>query len=226
MQHDDAIGVRHLVAQMRRPQHRHRPLGAQRQDRLEQVAAARRIEADGRLVHQQQTRDVQQRARQFDATAIAAAELHGLAVRLSGKAEPRQLLVDARLGERARDAVQARVKQQVALHRQLEVERRLLKDDAEKRQRRHRIAPHVMAHHGDAAGIRREQARQKLEQRGLTGAIGAEKRHELAGPGAKRNAIQGANRPIALDHIVQEKRRRAFITRHWSFRPRLAPGPS
>ena len=61
MEHDDAIGVRHLVAQMRRPQHGDRALRPQAQHQLQEVAAAPRIEADRRLVHEQHPRLVQQR---------------------------------------------------------------------------------------------------------------------------------------------------------------------
>ena len=45
------------------------------EQQLEQVAAARRIEPDGRLVHQQDARLVHQRARELDPAPVAAAEL-------------------------------------------------------------------------------------------------------------------------------------------------------
>ena len=75
MKHDDAIGLGHFVAQMRRPKHRNGALGAQLQHQCEEIAATRRIKANGRFVHQQNARFVQQRARQFDTAAITAAQL-------------------------------------------------------------------------------------------------------------------------------------------------------
>ncbi len=69
------------------------------------------------------------------------------------------------LATAARNAVQPGVEHQVGGDRELEVERRLLEHDAEPRQRRHRVARHVVAHHLDAAGIGGEQAGEQLEQR-------------------------------------------------------------
>jgi hypothetical protein len=56
MQYDDPVGVGHLVALMRGPQHRDSALLAHRQNELDQIAAACRIEANRRLVHQQNGR--------------------------------------------------------------------------------------------------------------------------------------------------------------------------
>ena len=77
--------------------------------------------------------------------------------------------------------MQPGMEQEIAGHREFEIERRLLKHDAEHGQGRHRIAQHIVPHDLDAAGIGHEQPGQKLEQRGLAGAVGAEQRDELAG---------------------------------------------
>ena len=98
-----------------------------------------------------------------------------------GQSEPREFLLDMSLRDGARDAMQAGMKQKVGGDGELEVERGLLEDDTEPRQRRYRVARHVMAHHLDAAGIRREQAGEQLEQRGLAGAVGTEQRDEFSG---------------------------------------------
>ena len=100
-----------------------------------------------------------------------------------GQSQPRELLLDMSLRHGARDSVQAGMKQKVGGDGELEVERGLLKDDTESRQRRHRVARHVMAHHLDAPGISREQAGEQLEQRGLAGAIGTEQGNEFSGLG-------------------------------------------
>ena len=138
---------------------------------------------DRRLVHQQHARLVQQRARQLDAAAVAAAQLRRLVVGAVGEPEPRQFVGDARLRDAARNAVQPGVEQEIGRDGQLEVERRLLEHDAELRQRRHRHAQHVVAHDRDAAGIRHEQAGEQLEQRRFAGPVRPEQRDELAGLG-------------------------------------------
>ena len=86
------------------------------------------------------------------------------------------------------------MEQQIGGDREFEVEGRLLKDDTEPGQRRHRVARHVVAHDLDAAGIGGEQAGQQLEQCGLAGAVGAEQRDEFAGLRHEADAIDGANR--------------------------------
>src|SRR5271169_4131242 len=81
MEHDDAIGVLHLVAQMRRPEHGDGAFGTQAEDQLAQVVAAGGIEADRSLVHEQNARLVQERARELHAATVAAAQLRDLVVR-------------------------------------------------------------------------------------------------------------------------------------------------
>ena len=88
MKHDDAVRPGHFVAQMRRPKHRYRALGAQLQHQCEEITPTRRIKANGWFIHQQNARFVQQRTRQFDAAAIAATQLRCLIMRAFGKPKP------------------------------------------------------------------------------------------------------------------------------------------
>ena len=134
-------------------------LAPHRQQQLEQIAAACRIEPDRRLVHQQHARLVQQRARELHPASVTAAERRSLVVGAVGKPEPRELVGDARVRIGSRHAVESGVKQEIGGDRELEVERRLLEHDAKARERRHRVARHVVAHHHDATGIGREQPR-------------------------------------------------------------------
>ena len=101
--------------------------------------------------------------------------------------------------------MQAGVKQEVGRDGKLEIERRLLENDAEPRQRRHRVVRHVVAHDLNAAGIRHEQPGQQLKQRGLAGTVGAEQRNEFAGMDLEADAVDGTDRPIGLDHVVQQQ---------------------
>ena len=139
-----------------------------------------------------------------DGQAIAAAETLGcdLAYMASISASENTL---AFLAGAFLALVVVGMKQKVGGDGELEVERGLLKDDTESRQRRDRVARHVMAHHLDAPGIGREQAGEQLEQCRLAGAIGTEQGDEFSGPGLEAHAIDGANRPVALDDIVQQQ---------------------
>ena len=152
------------------------------QQQLEQVAAARRIEPDRRLVHQQHARLVQQRARELDPPAVAAAQLRGLVMGALGRARAAPARSSMRACATAR-----------GMPCRPAWNRRLAVTDSSRSsvgcwntmpsrgQRRHRIARHVVAHHLDAAGIGDEQPGQELEQRRLAGAVGPEQRDELAG---------------------------------------------
>ena len=73
VQHDDLGVLAGLLDQMRRPEHRQAPL-AHRAARTWSSMNRRlcEVEADGRLVEQQQRGSVQQRARQLDPAALAA----------------------------------------------------------------------------------------------------------------------------------------------------------
>ena len=77
----------------------------------------------------------------------------------------------------------------LAVTDKLEIERRLLEHDAELRQRRHRIARHVVAHDLDAAGVGSEQAGEQLEQRRFAGAVRAEQGDEFARLGVEADAV-------------------------------------
>ena len=185
MQHDDPIGIRHLVAQMRRPQNRDRAFRAHAEQQLEQVAAACRVEADGRLVHQQHPRPVQQRARELDPPAVAAAEFRGLVVGALGKSKARELLVDMRLRHGARDSMQAGMEQEVGGDRELEIERRLLEHDAEPASAgtasRDMSWP-MTSMRPESAVNRPERSWNSVD---LAGAVGSEQRDEFAGVGLR-----------------------------------------
>ena len=78
---------------MRRPQHADALFGDELADVVEDVGAGLDVEADGRLVEQQQARAMQQRARDFQPPHLAAREVAHLAAGAVGKADPRQHLV-------------------------------------------------------------------------------------------------------------------------------------
>ena len=127
--------------------------------------------------------------------------------------DARKLFVDEGLRDRARHAVQAGMEHQVGGHRQFEIEGRLLEHDAELRQRRHRIARHVVAHHLDAAGVGDEQAGEQLKQRRFAGAVRAQERDELAGAHVEADAVERPYRAVAFDDIVDVQGRECPVFR-------------
>ena len=145
---------------------------------------------------------MQQRTGKLDPAAVAAAELRRFVVGAVGKPEAGQFGFDPRLGDAARNAVQAGVKQQIGGDRQFEIEGRLLEHDADLRQRRYGVAAHVVAHHLDGPRIRDEQAGQQLKQRRFAGAVGPEQCDELSRTRRETDAVDRPNRPVALHHIV------------------------
>src|SRR6185437_7054390 len=102
----------------------------QAEDQLAQVVAAAGIEADRRLVHEEEAGLMQERPRELDPAPIAAAQLRDLVVRALDQPEPRQLAFDPRLCDLPRETVQSGMKQEIAGQGELEIERRLLEDDA------------------------------------------------------------------------------------------------
>ncbi len=121
-------------------------------DMAEDVGARLDVEADGRLVEQQQARAVQQRARDLDPPHLAAREIAHLVAGAIGKPDARQHLGGAHARLAPADAVQGGVIQQVLHHREIEVERARLEHDAEEPQRLARRARDVMAEDADAPG--------------------------------------------------------------------------
>ena len=135
MQDDEIIVRPDLVEQMRRPQHAYSLFGNELADVVEDIGARLDVEADGRLVEQQQARAVQQRSRNFQPSHLAAGEIAHLAAGAVGKAEARQHLAATFAGIAPGDAVQGGVIQQVLRHREVEIERAGLKHHAEQPQR-------------------------------------------------------------------------------------------
>ena len=178
MQHHEVVAGHDLVEQMRGPQHADALLGDELPDVAEDIGAGLDVEADGRLVEQQQARAMQQRAGDFQPPHLAAGEVAHLAAGAVGKPDARQHLVAAQARVAPGDAVQGGVIQQVLRHREIEIERARLEHDAEQPQRFARRTADVVAENADASGLDAEQPRHQREQRALAGAVEAEQRRE------------------------------------------------
>src|ERR1700733_3264367 len=116
---------------MRGPQHRHSALLAHRQNELDQIAAACRIEANRRLVHQQNARLMQEGTSKFDSAPVATAQLSSLVVGTFGQSQSRQFLFDTCLCHITRNPMQSGMEQKIAGYRQFEVQGGLLENDTE-----------------------------------------------------------------------------------------------
>ena len=102
---------------------------------LDDRLARGEIEADGRLVEQQELRIVEERTRDLDAAAVPAVQRPHRLRRPLGHAEPGQLALDAPVRLRPREAAQHGEIVQVLPDGEVEVEGRLLEDDAERGER-------------------------------------------------------------------------------------------
>src|SRR6266699_6063719 len=79
MQNNEVVAECDLVEQVRGPQYADALLGNQLPDMIEDIGAGLDVEADGRLVQQQQARAMQQGARDFEPSHLAAREVADLA---------------------------------------------------------------------------------------------------------------------------------------------------
>src|SRR5262249_12986019 len=142
--------------------------------RAEQVAARFRIETDGRLVHEQHRGSVQQRAHQFDLAPGSAGKLTRLAVDVGAEAHLGAARVDTSVCLAAYETMQIALQLQVAPHGQIEVQRRLLKDDSDVSEHGDRVLTQGLAGNDYFTLVRQKKSRHHLEQRGLAGAVGSE----------------------------------------------------
>lgn len=97
MEHDHLVAGGHLVDQMGRPEHADAVLDAETTDVLEDRLARADVEADGRLVEQQELRPVKEGARDLDPAQLAAGELADLVGGALGQLEAGELGVGAPL---------------------------------------------------------------------------------------------------------------------------------
>jgi hypothetical protein len=181
MQHDNSMGSLRFLNEVRCPQYADTTLAAQPQYIIQKIASHGSVQSDCRLVKQQYRRLVHQRPREFYTAPIATTEF---------AADITELLPQAHMFEDLRDpcpclaaahAVKTGVKAQTRPHRQVEIERRLLKHDPKSLQSGNRIAPHVEPVDRYGARIGNEQADQEVEQRRLASAIDSEQRHKFTG---------------------------------------------
>src|ERR1700747_1154261 len=112
---------------MRGPQYADPLLGDEFADMAENVGPRLDVEPDGRLVEQQQSRPVQQRACNLGPAHLSAGGVAALAAGTVSESHPRQYLIASCAGLSPTDAMQGGVIKQVLTHREIEIEGARLK---------------------------------------------------------------------------------------------------
>ena len=143
------------------------------------LAAQLLVERGERLVEQQHARPLDQRARERDALALAAGELMRLAPLEAFEPHERQHLGNARGDLLLRQAVLLQPEGDIARDGEMRKQRVALEHHVDRPPvRRH--AGQILAVEQDAARVRRLEAGEHAQQRGLAAAGRPEQREELA----------------------------------------------
>ena len=190
----DPVGPLRLVHEVRRPEHAQRAVPAERVDVGQQGPARRRIEAHGRLVEDQDARLVQERPRQLDLAAVAAAQRAtarrpprpGRSARAPRRCGPRPARGEARGAARGSGGSPRRSGRGPASA----AGRRRRAGPARATRCRRMSSPSITMRPRSAD----EEPGQDLEEGGLARAVRAQQRHELAGPhrrASRRRAPSG-----------------------------------
>src|SRR4051812_33752988 len=190
VQDHQLVARRDLVEQMRGPEHADALFGNQPPHMTENVGARLDVEADRRLVEQQQARPVQQRPRDLEPPHLTAREVAHLAARAVGKPDPCEFVAGAPARLAGIDAVQGGVILQVLRDREIEVEGTRLEHHAHSTQRLAGITPDVITEHGDLSVLYAEQPGDEGEQRALAGAVEPEQRRKTCRRHGETDIVQ------------------------------------
>ncbi len=176
---DDPAGVEdhHLVGQLEAlaqvvGRHDERVLGADLVEQAVEDVDRVRVEAGVGLVEQQHPGLVQQRPGDGEALQHALGEGAHHVVAAVAELDPLEQIADAPPG--VGDAVHVGVEAQVLLGREIAVEQRVVRDEADRPAHRHGVVSQVVAGDRDAARRRPQQRRHQTQRGRLAGAVGAE----------------------------------------------------
>ena len=164
-------------------------------DHAPQLAPRDRVDADARLVEQQEPRRAQHGAGEPQLLLHAARERAGPAVGETGEIGERQQLLEGLLALPAHDAAQVGVEREVLQHRQVLVEAEALRHVADLLAQRARLRDRIEAAHAERPFRGREQAREQAQQRGLAGTVGSDQPRDPASPYGRRDAVK-RGRPL------------------------------
>ena len=145
------------------------------------------VERGQRLVEQQHLRPPRQRARQRHALLLAAGELIGLALLQALELDQRDHLGDAGVDLGARHARALQSERDVVAHGKMRKQRVVLEHHVDRTLVRQHLRD-VLAVQQDAALVRRLEAGEHPQQRGLAAAARAEQREKFAARGYRAKA--------------------------------------
>ena len=163
---------------MGRIEHRH-PLARQPLDALENCVAALRIDADGRLIQDQQTRTVQQPDPDVQPPLHPAGEVLGLLARPICQTHHAEHLLHTSMGYVRGQSVQAGEELKVLTGAQVGVDRELLRHIANRGLLGDAMGSQPLAGDEHLAGIRLEQPAHHRDGRRLASAIWAQQAERL-----------------------------------------------
>jgi hypothetical protein len=166
-------------------------------DELPEPLALPRVQRRRRLVEQQHGRLAEQPDGDVDALAVAARQRPDRVAGAIHQVGLRQHPLDPPV--HFRDLLQPREQAQVLAHRQLRVDRRLLRHPAD-----------LAAVERHPSGRRPQRAREDLQQRRLAGAVRSDDRQQLAGRRAERDVLERAPRAVGLRQRLRAQRLRCI----------------
>ena len=180
-----------LVQIVRRQQDRQLVARAQPRDHVQQLLADARVEADRRLVEEEDAGPGDERAADLESPPLAAAVAGDGPVEELAQAERVRGVGDARSRRTRVRAPQARVDLEVAPPGERAVDDRLLEDDAAHPPRSQRVPRDVEPGEARGAARRPHRRRQHPDRRRLAGAVRAEQAEDLAGAHVELDPFDG-----------------------------------
>ena len=208
----DGLAVRHdrhvvgeplrLLDVVRRHQDR-RPLAAEAVDQRPELLAHLRVEADGRLVEQDEPRPVHERPRDQQPPPHPAAQLVHPRVGAVRELGDLERAVDRGAALAAAEPVEEREHDQVLLDGQRHVEVVELRDDAALRARLLGVLRQLPAQHLELALVGDRLRREELHRGALAGAVRAEEADARSLGDVEVEAVDGGDRAEALDDAAE-----------------------
>lgn len=178
------------------------PLGDQFLDDIPQIEPGTRVETGGRLVEEQHRRIGHQRARQVQAPAhTAGVALHRT---VGGVAEPEAVeqFAGPVLTALGAEVVEPADHLEILEAGEVFVDRGILAGGADARAQGLWIVEYVDARDGGGALIGYQQSGQNANSRGLSRAIGAEKRGDGTFRNGQVESVQGDELPVPFDQTL------------------------
>ena len=176
---------------------------AQRPHRFQDVVAGLRVDAHGRLVHDQELGPVREGARHVEAALHAPGELLRPLVRVLREADERERLRDPLRSSRAAQAVEAAEELQVLPGGQVLEDRDLLGHEPDAALQVHDARALGGSEHLHGARVDADQPREHPDGRGLAGAVGSQEAQDLAPSDFEIHVIQRQGGSEALHHVAQ-----------------------